>query len=88
MNPKAETVEELLARRKNLHMGMLKLAKEDLGLTLQAAIDAYTVLATPPCRLTPKFSLPIPPTAFCAPLPRLAHRAASTVVWLGVAEYV
>ncbi len=44
MNPKAETVEELLARRKNLHMGMLKLAKEDLTLTLQAAIDAFTVL--------------------------------------------
>ncbi len=47
MNPKAETVEELLARRKNLHMGMLKLAKEDLALTLQAAIDAYAVSALP-----------------------------------------
>ncbi len=44
MNPKAETVEELLARRKGLHMGMLKLAREDLALTLQAAIDAYAVL--------------------------------------------
>ncbi len=43
MNPKAETVEELLARRKNLHMGMLKLAKEDLALTLQAGIDGYAV---------------------------------------------
>ncbi len=43
MNPKAETVEELLARRKHLHMGMLKLAREDLSLTLQAALDAHAV---------------------------------------------
>ncbi len=41
MNPKAETVEELQARRKNLHMGMLKLAKEDLALTLQTANNAF-----------------------------------------------
>jgi hypothetical protein len=44
VNPKAETVEELQGRRKGLHMGMVKLAKEDLNLTLQAAFDAYTVL--------------------------------------------
>ena len=63
MNPKAETVEELLARRKNLHMGMLKLAKEDLALTLQAAIDAYAVLLQPSAGShlnSPK--LPHPPT--------------------------
>ncbi len=47
VNPKAETVEELLARRKNLHMGMLKLAKEDLALILQARIDGYAVSALP-----------------------------------------
>ncbi len=47
MNPKAETVEELLARRKNLHLGMLKLAREDLALGLQAAIDAYMVPPPP-----------------------------------------
>jgi hypothetical protein len=47
VNPKAETVEELLARRKNLHMGMLKLAKEDLALTLQAGIDDFKVLNPP-----------------------------------------
>ncbi len=57
VNPKAETVEELLARRKNLHMGMLKLAKQDLALTLQAAIDAYAVLSR--CHST--FLLPTPP---------------------------
>ncbi len=45
MNPKAETVEDLLARRKNLHMGMLKLAREDLALKLQAALDVFVVLA-------------------------------------------
>jgi hypothetical protein len=47
VNPKAETVEELLGRRKALHMGMLKLAREDLTLTLQAGIDAYAVSALP-----------------------------------------
>ncbi len=47
MNPKAETVEELQGRRKGLHMGMLKLAREDLALTLQAGIDAFTVLLRP-----------------------------------------
>jgi hypothetical protein len=45
VNPKAETVEDLLARRKNLHMGMLKLAREDLALKLQAALDVFVVLA-------------------------------------------
>ena len=39
-------MEELQARRKNLHIGMVKLAREDLSLTLQAKIDTHTV--TPP----------------------------------------
>ncbi len=43
VNPKAETVEELLARRKNLHIGMVKLAREDLSLYLQANIDTHKV---------------------------------------------
>ncbi len=47
MNPKAETVEELQARRKNLHMGMLKLAREDLTLALQTALDAFAVPSCP-----------------------------------------
>ncbi len=38
MNPKAETVEELQARRKNLYLGMLKLAREDLDLAVKTAI--------------------------------------------------
>ncbi len=36
VNPKAETVEELQSRRKNLHMGMCKLLKEDLALLAEA----------------------------------------------------
>ncbi len=44
MNPKTETVEELRNRRKNLHMGMLKLAREDLALRLQAELDSFEVL--------------------------------------------
>ena len=43
VNPKAEPVEELQARRKNLHLGMLKLAREDLALALKAGIDAFKV---------------------------------------------
>jgi hypothetical protein len=43
VNPKAEIVEELLSRRKNLHLGMLKLAREDLALYLQAGIDRWKV---------------------------------------------
>ncbi len=43
VNPKTETVEELLARRKNLHMGMLKLAREDLHYTLQAKLEEFQV---------------------------------------------
>ncbi len=46
VNPKAETVEELQGRRKHLHMGMLKLAREDLALLLQAGVDDFTVRAT------------------------------------------
>ncbi len=56
MNPKAETVEELLARRKNLHMGMLKLAKEDLARTLQAGIDDFKVLNPPSPSIIAEFS--------------------------------
>ncbi len=48
VNPKAETVEELQGRRKALHVGMMKLVREDLSLLLQAGIDAHTVLARPP----------------------------------------
>jgi hypothetical protein len=59
VNPKAETVEELLGRRKALHMGMLKLAREDLSLALQAEYDSSVVQ---PQHLTRTFSV-----AFCAP---------------------
>ena len=38
MNPKAETVEELQSRRKNLHMGMCKLLREDLALTAESKL--------------------------------------------------
>ena len=41
MNPKAETVEELQARRKNLHMGMIKLARDDLSFTLETSISTF-----------------------------------------------
>ncbi len=44
VNPKAETVEELLGRRRTLHLGMLKLAQEDLALALQANHAAFQVL--------------------------------------------
>ena len=58
MNPKAETVEELQGRRKALHVGMMKLVREDLSLLLQAGLDAHTVLARPapprPCPMTPE----------------------------------
>ncbi len=47
VNPKAETVEELQGRRKNLHLGMMKLAREDLALQLHAAHDA-SLVACPP----------------------------------------
>jgi hypothetical protein len=36
MNPKVETVDELHRRRKNLHMGMCKLLREDLFLQAEA----------------------------------------------------
>jgi hypothetical protein len=48
VNPKAETVEELQGRRKVLHLGMLKLAREDLVLLLQAGIDTHTGPPPPP----------------------------------------
>ncbi len=60
MNPKAETVEELQGRRKALHLGMIKLAREDLALRLQAAMDSHTVLS-------PRHAAPLPPHS---PMPR------------------
>jgi hypothetical protein len=48
VNPKAETVEELQGRRKNLHLGMMKLAREDLALLLHAAHDASVVTCPSP----------------------------------------
>ena len=48
LNPKVETVEELQSRRKNLHMGMVKLARQDLSLTLQAALDEFSVTQPSP----------------------------------------
>ncbi len=59
MNPKAETVEELLARRKNLHLGMLKLAREDLVLALQAA---HTVSVVPSPARPRRRTRPRPPS--------------------------
>ena len=50
VNPKAETVEELQGRRKHLHMGMMKLAKQDLALALQAARDDDALVHTCPFR--------------------------------------
>ncbi len=47
VNPKVETVEELLGRRKNLHMGMTKLARDDLALSLQNGIEAFEVAPHP-----------------------------------------
>ncbi len=63
MNPKAETVEELLGRRKHLHMGMMTLAKQDLALALQAANDddslVHPPVPPPPFRsLCPTLCLP------------------------------
>ncbi len=50
MNPKAETVEDLQSRRKRLHIGMCKLAREDLGLTVRQMEAEFTVgpLPNPP----------------------------------------
>ena len=45
VNPKAETVEELQARRKNLHLGMCKLLLEDLAnLTEQRMAEQMAIL--------------------------------------------
>jgi hypothetical protein len=54
VNPKVKTVEELQGRRKNLHMGMLKLAREELALSLQAALNKSLVPSrpTPLCQTT------------------------------------
>ena len=57
MNSKVETVEELKGRRKTLHLGMLKLAQEDLALALQANHAAHQVRRSPPplsCRAAPR----------------------------------
>ena len=48
VNPKADTVEELQGRRKALHLGMHKLAQQDLALALQAEQAAYEVPPPPP----------------------------------------
>ena len=48
VNPKADTVEELQGRRKALHLGMHKLAQQDLALALQAEQAAYEVPRPPP----------------------------------------
>jgi hypothetical protein len=37
VNPKAETVEDLLMRRKGLHLGMCKLLREDLSIMTEQA---------------------------------------------------
>ena len=38
-----ETVEELQGQRRNLHLGMCKLAREDLNFQLQNSEDALAV---------------------------------------------
>ena len=48
VNPKAETVEELQSRRKRLHLGMVKLAREDLERQALQAQDAFKVSPAPP----------------------------------------
>jgi hypothetical protein len=47
VNPKAETVEELQGRRKALHIGMCKLAMEDLSRDIHAGLDAFSVIPDP-----------------------------------------
>ncbi len=39
VNPKAETVEELQARRKSLHLGMCKLLREDLSILAEKTAE-------------------------------------------------
>ncbi len=43
MNPRAETVEELKTRLKRLHMGMVKLAREDLERSILKTEFAFKV---------------------------------------------
>ena len=53
MNPKAETVEDLQGRRKRLHVGMCKLAREDLERTVRQAEEGFQVRllrVAPGCR--------------------------------------
>jgi hypothetical protein len=40
VNPKAETVEELQSRRKNIHMGMCELLRQDLSLEADSRLSA------------------------------------------------
>ena len=75
VNPKAETVEELQARRKNLHMGMMKLAKEDLALSLQARNEDFAVRPVPSPQPPPHPAPPCPPP----PLPPQTHVTAGPV---------
>ena len=61
VNPKVETVEELQGRRKTLHMGMFKLAREDLALSLQGAYGAFLVRPPPPPHFHPFVLGRLPP---------------------------
>jgi hypothetical protein len=44
VNPKAESCEELESRRKRLHMGMIKLAREDLAREVTKKESGFKVL--------------------------------------------
>jgi hypothetical protein len=44
VNPKAESCEDLKSRRKRLHVGMCKLAREDLERLLQQNASEFKVL--------------------------------------------
>ncbi len=48
VNPKAETVEELQSRRKRLHLGMVKLAREDLERLALQTVDDFKVTSPRP----------------------------------------
>ncbi len=47
VNPKAETCEDLKSRRKRLHVGMCKLALEDLEWLVKQKDDAFKVVQNP-----------------------------------------
>ncbi len=44
MNPKAETVEEFQRRRKMLHLGMVKLARDDLDRLIAMQLQEIQVV--------------------------------------------